>query len=96
MGTSQRVWAVFATDAWHTHASLEFLGVAANIHSAIDCINAEQKNRGAKSISKEQVELIYRIRQTQSDDHIDGEYLIQATRIWSSTPNLENVRLSRS
>lgn len=80
--SQETILAVFATDAWHTYDSHKLIGVAVHLKAAIRCINAEQKARGHKAISNEQEDLIYRIKQTQSDDHIDGEYLVEEVKVW--------------
>lgn len=80
--------AVFSTDKWHTYDSYVLIGLAYSVRGAIHCINHEQKRRGLKPISRRQVQYLQKIRQTQSADDIDGEYVIDKVEVWDDrNPN---------
>ena len=67
---------LYKTDVWHTHQSRELKAVAKSFEGAVDAAVAVANKQGIP-LSEYDVDLLYRIKQTQNYEG-EGEFLIES------------------
>ena len=75
----QSVVVVYKTNSWHSYASRDLIGIASDMHKAIQICKSQAKKEACK-ISKEQLFNLKNIKQTQGYSG-EGEMLLEVVQV---------------